>query len=1733
MTTTANLSVGLDTSQAFESLKRLRQEMQNQPHKLLISVDPTSVDQDIQRYLKQRTFKISVNTRAMGDEIANDVGVALDKAFNRSERKLSWNVAALRGGMNAAVEAAFNDSGRRLRFDRNRLVDELEASVGGSMGMQHIVNINREALTESVRAAVATGLAGGVVHLGGAAGGPAVSGLGPDLTTTLQRTLLPAVDAMERAANAIASAARKAEIAPPNGKLSAKESISQKDPITGFTKSVSRRLDNPEAQLVDVQELARLKEFAKNEEDAAAAALKFTQAMDAQKLAEIAEREANQASADKLNAEGYRAAQFKARREAARAAAAQERADAREAAAAQAAQERLDALNLTGQRQIQYKVRQEAAKAAARQAVADARDAVELEKAQARLDMLNLTGERQLQFAARREAARLARAQELADAREAARTEAAQDKLDMLNLTGQRQLQYKARQDAARAARAQEAADAAEAAKAERLRLDSINNQARFSAAGQYNGTGQRIAGAAALSEAVGPDAARAHLGSSGFLVGEIANLEDYRLKTKAVSDEVARARDAHKALNEVFKESHSAVRGLAGSLGEMWVTWGSLVPLIVGAGIGKALKDTLVIGADVQGNLARVASMSGTAGVSLTAFNNAIVGSMEPSTEAAVGLKDLAQSGLGTADALRALPPVLALAKAGQLDLKDTTHDLVGVMNAFGMGVGDLTHIGDVIGKTASISNISTKEMLESMRAAGEVASEFKLDLSSTASVLGVLAEKGITGAGAANQLQKIMSTLAAPTGKAAAAMKELGINAVDSNKQVLPLLDALQVVRDKTQGLSEASRDLALKDMFSVRNTKALVAVMDSLDNIKEKMNAASDSADGFNRKINEAVGDTVQGKFKKLITSFEIDATEAFEKAGGSIGGFIDQIRIAIDSPEFKQGLSNLVSGVVSLTRAFTDNIGVISEVAAAYAAFKVLGSVITWFEGIPAVANLAKVAVVAFGVETASVLAYATAGISVVLGAAAAYLVLADHTTEAEKAARDYANASQLANDETSKRIERLAAENSILERQIELEYSGVAAIKARKQAEDEAKEGARKVSEVSLKSEQDRVAFLQAELTRIKSLPSAEERTRLGRPVREELDALRPRVEIDEATAAKDREEGRLNAELKTNNALAELTKHVLEYNEALKKAHEAKRALALQPLPDDLAKHGTISDNTAKVDAAMAALSKVGGTYTSPGHNTEAKDEVTALIEQLSQAMSLAKLKVELQKNIDDASFPIAKDSGVNAYLAEQRAIQATNADLALQLKAIKDLTDAKQHLALTPSQRDMVDRTIQSYTTKLSEDQLRKENQSQVSAINSANRQTTGDNTFNALRAKLSGEDEKQLAEIRQFYSKKVENPGDAAGASAALAAAAHYTQDIVLATEKVKDDQAVIATQRERAASMSGEDLTRQQGIINALEKSKATDESRLTILKAQQSSAAEIANALGKSQYDASQTAAAGWKAFWDAYTANATSAAKQVEDLLKTTTDSIEKAAEKFATTGKWSWRPIADSVLNTSAKNLVESGQNGLKKLISPTSVQDATKGVKGVQGDLANTKLTTSLTALDASVTTLTTTGVTPMQAAFATLSTAAGSAASALASVALQAASNTGTSTATSVAKIAATSDFANGGIMTPYGPMALRKYAGGGVAHGPQVSVHGEGTLPEANVPLADGRSIPVTLQGAGTGGNVTQLTFAPVIHIDSRSDQAQVAQMVGNAVKQGQKSMLQHLKDVGAIA
>ncbi|MEK4034536.1 hypothetical protein WOC76_11150 [Methylocystis sp. IM3] len=105
----------------------------------------------------------------------------------------------------------------------------------------------------------------------------------------------------------------------------------------------------------------------------------------------------------------------------------------------------------------------------------------------------------------------------------------------------------------------------------------------------------------------------------------------------------------------------------------------------------------------------------------------------------------------------------------------------------------------------------------------------------------------------------------------------------------------------------------------------------------------------------------------------------------------------------------------------------------------------------------------------------------------------------------------------------------------------------------------------------------------------------------------------------------------------------------------------------------------------------------------------------------------------------------------------------------------------------------------------------------------------------------------------------------------------------------------------------------------------------------------------------------------------------------------------------------------------------------------------------------------------------------------------------------------------------------FADGGIMTSHGALPLRRYAAGGIANSPQLALFGEGSGPEAYVPLRDGRTIPVSMQGMGGGARVTVNNHHGGAHVEARQlSSGEVEILVNRRINQAMAKVPSMLAD-----
>lgn len=149
--------------------------------------------------------------------------------------------------------------------------------------------------------------------------------------------------------------------------------------------------------------------------------------------------------------------------------------------------------------------------------------------------------------------------------------------------------------------------------------------------------------------------------------------------------------------------------------------------------------------------------------------------------TQAAQGMESLAAAGLSAVDAIKTLPPVLALAASEQISADAAAQKLIDSLSIMGLGFEDASRMADVLAKGANITTSSASQLAEALTQAGGMARAAGLNLEFTVAALDLLHKNGIKGSEAGTALKAILTSLLDPASKASAELTALGITSRD----------------------------------------------------------------------------------------------------------------------------------------------------------------------------------------------------------------------------------------------------------------------------------------------------------------------------------------------------------------------------------------------------------------------------------------------------------------------------------------------------------------------------------------------------------------------------------------------------------------------------------------------------------------------------------------------------------------------------------------------------------------------------------------------------------------------------------------------------------------------------------------------------------------------------------------------------------------------------------------
>lgn len=255
---------------------------------------------------------------------------------------------------------------------------------------------------------------------------------------------------------------------------------------------------------------------------------------------------------------------------------------------------------------------------------------------------------------------------------------------------------------------------------------------------------------------------------------------------------------------------------------------------ITMAAGIGTALYQPTKLAVDFEQAISNVGAVSGATNAQLEAMAQTARKqgriTMFTANQSAEAMMYLAMAGLNVKDNMEALPGVLNLAAAGNLDLGQTADIATNIMSGFRMEAKDMAYIGNVLTRTFTSSNSTLDSVAATMKYAAPIAAAVGTDIGQLAAMTGRLASAGIKGQMAGTALRGIMLRLAGPTKASAEALAELGVQTVDMNgnlRDVPTLLAEIGTAMDK---LPSGRRMGLMKAIFETEGTSAATALMAS---------------------------------------------------------------------------------------------------------------------------------------------------------------------------------------------------------------------------------------------------------------------------------------------------------------------------------------------------------------------------------------------------------------------------------------------------------------------------------------------------------------------------------------------------------------------------------------------------------------------------------------------------------------------------------------------------------------------------------------------------------------------------------------------------------------------------------------------------------------------------------------------------------------------------------------
>ena len=204
-----------------------------------------------------------------------------------------------------------------------------------------------------------------------------------------------------------------------------------------------------------------------------------------------------------------------------------------------------------------------------------------------------------------------------------------------------------------------------------------------------------------------------------------------------------------------------------------------------------------------------------------------------------------LASAGMDAKESIKALPKVANFATAGQFKMSEATDLLTDAQSALGLTVDDtaqnmknMQRVSDVLVKANTEANASVQQFSEALtNKAGAALKTVNKDIEEGSAVLAVLADQGIKGQKAGNELSRTLRYMKKAALENKEALKKHNVEIFDGNGNMRNMAAITKDLEVALKGMSDQEKAATLKAMgFNAETQGTIMKLMGSSEQMKK---------------------------------------------------------------------------------------------------------------------------------------------------------------------------------------------------------------------------------------------------------------------------------------------------------------------------------------------------------------------------------------------------------------------------------------------------------------------------------------------------------------------------------------------------------------------------------------------------------------------------------------------------------------------------------------------------------------------------------------------------------------------------------------------------------------------------------------------------------------------------------------------------------------------------------